>query len=487
MTSAQIAILTTLIAYKVVLVLIGMWAERRNRSGTDFFLGGRGLGPWVAALSASASSSSVWTLLGVSGAAYEFGLSALWLFPACVGGFVLNWYVVAPALRRFSHANDSVTLVDVLTTGATGAVGQAIRWIASLVILVSLVAYVASQFQGAGKSLEENFDVSLTSSVLIGASVVLFYTLLGGFWAVSLTDSVQATMMLIACVLLPLAALVEVGGPVGLVEGLREVDVPGFWSLTRGATGIAAIGFALGFLGIGLGYPGQPHVVSRFMAMRQGDSDDPGREIRIARRVAIGWAVLVYAGMLVLGLSGRLILESQSADTEAIFFRLTQDLFHPVVGGILLAAVLSAIMSTADSQLLVAASTIAHDAGLGGSDAKTQMRRSRVVVLLVGATAVAVALFGSKKIFDSVLFGWTAMGAAFGPALILKIFGWRVPATAILASLLVGAGLAIGFHGHESGSTGKPLARFLPYVASAAVVIVPALIARARSRTPPRP
>ena len=186
MTHEQ-AVLATLVAYTVVLVAIGLLARRRTRDGLDFFLGGRQLGPTVAAISSSASSSSAWTLLGVSGAAYGWGLGALWLFPACVGGFVLNWTVVAPALRRLSHDTGAVTITELLA-GPEGRSGRrAIAVVASAVILLSLGAYVASQFQAAGKIFSETFGLSLTGSILIGAAVVVAYTMLGGFWAVSLT------------------------------------------------------------------------------------------------------------------------------------------------------------------------------------------------------------------------------------------------------------------------------------------------------------
>lgn len=228
------AILLTLVVYKVVLLAIGVVASRRMRDAGDYFLAGRGLGPWVAALSASASSSSAWTLLGVSGAAYSWGLASLWIFPACMGGFVINWYVLAPRLRVLSARNDALTVTDMLA-GPIGERGSRwIRTIATAIVMMSLLAYVASQFQGAGKTFAETFGMSMTHSVVVGSIIVVAYTMLGGFWAVSVTDTVQGLVMAAASVALPVAALVEVGGFAALSSALSTVEVDGYASLTRG-------------------------------------------------------------------------------------------------------------------------------------------------------------------------------------------------------------------------------------------------------------
>src|SRR5690606_11697302 len=193
--SHEQTVLATLVVYQLALIALGLMTRERNRDGVDFFLGGRQLGPTVAAIAASASSSSAWTLLGVSGAAYSWGLSALWLFPACVGGFAINWMFIAPALRRASHETGAVTVTE-LIAGPVGRQGrQAIVVVASVIVLVSLGLYVAAQFQAAGKTFTETFGLSPVDSILIGAGVVLFYTMVGGFWAVAVTDALQGLMM----------------------------------------------------------------------------------------------------------------------------------------------------------------------------------------------------------------------------------------------------------------------------------------------------
>jgi len=430
-------VLITLVVYKLALVGIGLATKGRTHDGLDFFLGGRQLGPTVAAVSSAASSSSAWTLLGVSGAAYSWGLGALWLFPACVGGFIINWYLVAPGMQRLSHQTGAVTVTELLA-GPVGRAGrQAIVVLASVIILLSLGAYVASQFQGAGKAFSETFGLSMTGSIVLGAAVVMLYTMLGGFWAVSVTDTLQGLLMATASVVIPVAALVAVGGPAGLVAGLQQVPVDGYLSLTRGWPWTVGIGFILGVLGIGLGYPGQPHVVNRFMALKLGDAT-----MRRARMIGITWAVLVYAGMLLLGLAGR-VLFPDLTDPEVVLITAANSLLPAVAAGIVIAAVLSAIMSTADSQLLVAASSLTHDLNIGGRSAWGLLARARVVVVILGVGAAVAALYGSQEIFSRVLFAWAAMGAAFGPLLLVTIWRGPVGARATLAAMAIGFTLSI--------------------------------------------
>ncbi len=452
-------ILVTLVLYKVVLIVLGLWAQRRTRDGSDYFLGGRQLGPWVAALSASASSSSAWTLMGVSGFAYAYGLSSLWLIPACVGGFALNWYVLAGPLQAASREQGALTTTELLAGPPGHRLRYAIVAVASLIILISLTVYVASQFQGAGKAFKNTFQMGLTPSILLGSGVVVFYTMLGGFWAVSLTDTLQGAMMALTAILLPVGALITVGGPSQMIAGLQSIDTPGYLSLLGNRSLTPGLLFAVAILGIGLGYTGQPHVVNRFMALR----DDP-KALRTARRVAMTWAWVVYIGMVVLGLCGRLLVQ-KLGDNEVIFVQLANQLFHPVLSGVMLAAVLSAIMSTADSQLLVAASAVSHDWMKPATSDKQTVFRARVVVVLISAAAVLLALYGSKKIFSSVLFAWSAMGNAFGPLLLLTVLRRRVPPLQTLLAMLAGFGLSVLFYSHPA--THKTLfERVVPFVVS---------------------
>jgi sodium/proline symporter len=451
--SQQTAILITLIVYKIVLLGIGFLASGKTKDGTDFFLGGRTMGPTVAALSASASSSSAWTLLGVSGAAYAGGLSAAWIFPACVGGFLINWCLLGPGLRRESAEADSLTVSEVLAGPPGTPQRKIISGLGSFVIVVSLATYVATQFQGAGKTFSEVFGLGTTESVLIGASIVVIYTMMGGFWAVSLTDSLQGFLMMGTSILLPLAALMKVGGPGELWAAMQQIA--DFTSLGKGGTFFASLGFVAGLLGIGLGYPGQPHVVNRFMALKDEKSMARGRVI------AISWAVVVYSGMLVLGWCGRVLFPALP-DKEVVFLTATTALFPPVIAGIMIAAVVSAIMSTADSQLLVLVSSLTHDINLDGEKDEKLLAKSRVVIVVVSAISVMVALYGPQEIFKFVLFAWSAMGAAFGPLLLVTVLKGRVNPTATMAAMSLGFVMSVTFYSIPA-TKGGFIERVLPW------------------------
>ncbi len=448
-------VLATLIVYKVVLIAIGALSSRKNKDKTDFYLGGRNLGPWVASLSASASSSSAWTLLGVSGAAYAWGVAAIWLFPACLGGFLINWLILAPHLRRHSHRTGALTVTETIA-GPKGQRGRtALIGLASFIILFSLLFYVAAQFQGSGKTFQSAFGLSATHSLLLGSAIIVFYTMVGGFWAVSLTDALQGLVMAATAMCLPVAALIGVGGFSGLSDGVAGIAAtqPAFASLTRDMAAPAAIGFIAGLLGIGLGYPGQPHVVNRFMALR-GE-----RELAHGRAIAISWAVIVYAGMILLGLCGR-ILYPELADQEMIFLHVANEMFNPIVGGVMIAGVLSATMSTADSQLLVAASAITHD--LPHAKSANLLLYSRLTVLALSAGAVLTALFGSGEIFSKVLFAWTAMGAAFGPLLLTTTLKGPVRIDFAFAAMISGFVLSVAAYSFPE-TKGGWLERVLPF------------------------
>lgn len=458
------AVLATLVVYNAILIGVGLWARGRNKGVEDFFLAGRGLGPWVAAISASASSSSAWTLLGVSGAAYAWGLPALWLFPATVGGFLLNWLWIAPRLQRLARKEDAITLSAVIAPANIGAMRQTILRVAACIIVFCFVFYIASQFEAAGKAFESVFGLSKQTSIFVGAGIVLVYTLLGGFWAVSVTDSIQGGLMVIAAIVLPAAALVAVGGLGPMTAGLDAIGNSGSPLGSSALASVSGIFFVLGLFGIGLGYPGQPHVVNRFMALK----DEPS--LRQGRVIALAWAVLVYGGMLLLGLCTR-VLFADLGDSEQVLFKAAGELLPPVVAGVMLAAVLSAIMSTADSQLLVAASAISYDWNLASSKSNTGLASTRTTVVIVLIMATTLALVWRADIFSRVLFAWSAAGSAFGPILIMRLLGRSVSARGTLAAMLAGFTLTVLISWFPN-TPGDVAERILPFALALIIAIL---------------
>jgi len=457
MTRIQ-AIALTLIIYKVVLVLIGLWASRRTRDNSDFFLGGRQMGATVAAISASASSSSAWTLLSVSGMACLWGLPALWLFPATLTGFLINWLWVGPRLRARSRETGSITLSGFLADSVEPEGRAAVLRLASGIVLFCFVFYIASQFQAAGHAFAASLDLGMTTSVLIGAGIIVIYTMLGGFWAASVTDTLQGLVMAATAIVLPVVAFGAVGGWSELVQGIEASAGIG---IQPPVAGIAGIGFVLGTLGIGLGYPGQPHVVNRFMALRDEQALARGRVI------AIAWAVVIYAGMLLLGLCGR-VLFADGVEPERVLFEVADRLMSPVAAGVVTAAVLSAVMSTADSQLLVAGSAVTQDLPGATAGHADSLRRSRVTVLLVSVLAVLLALWLPDTIFNRVLFAWHALGSAFGPSLVLCLAGRAPSARGLFLSMAAGFGLTVAFNWFVD-SPGDVVERLVPLITAFAI------------------
>ncbi len=371
--SRMTVVILTLVVYQMLLLGIGWWAKSRNQNEEDFFLGGRGLGPLVAAISYSSSASSAWTLLGVSGIAYVLGVSALWIAAGSFTGMLVAWFWIAPRLMAYSRLHQHITLTDLLSHETGGSMRRAITIVSSVIIIFSFTFYVAAQFQGAGNSFAGTFQLSMTKSILIGAAIIMVYTMLGGFWAVSVTDTVQGLLMALTAIILPIAALAALGGPGGFIEGLQSVSTLEQLSWSGGNAGLVALGVVLGSLSIGFGTYGQPHLLVRFMALRDE------KAMRQARVITIAWYLLVFLAMLFLGLAGH-VLHGSIENSENIFFVLTENLFSPFVGAVVLAAVLSAIMSTADSQLLVAASAISHDLGFGKGSSRHNLMVSRLTI-----------------------------------------------------------------------------------------------------------
>jgi sodium/proline symporter len=422
-------LLGTLIVYKLVLLGIGYWASRRSGSEADYLLGGRNLGPVVTSISSVASVASAWVMLALSTAAYRLGMEVFWIFPGTLIGFCINWWWLAPRLRERSEEVGALTVVDVLTSGIPKRNQTWLRALAVLAILVSFVFYVAAQLQASGVTFHKNFDLDMASSVVIGTAIVLAYTLMGGFWAASVTDTLQGLMMLLAATVLPAMAIMAAGGPAEVIAGA------GGWHAVFGEGGslLFTFGLVAGLMGIGLGALGQPHVLNRYMAVRSHEA------LVQARIIALIWTVLTYGGMILLGWSVKAMVAqgdwSDGAFGEGVLFVVAEKLLHPIAAGVVVAAVLAAIMSTADSQLLVASSAISHD--LRAKKLGRWMSH-RFTLLWVGSAACMLALWLPDSIFSRVMFAWAALGAAFGPLLVALLAGCRPGVGTRIAAMGVG-------------------------------------------------
>ena len=432
-----IIVLLTLIFYKALLLGIGFWASSRVKTENDFFLAGQGLGAWTAGLSYAASTSSAWVLLGFTGIVYSKGLIGLWLIPGIFSGYILTWFIMGPRLNAETAERGYLTVIDFITSDVAKDWQRRIGLVCAAMILFCFVFYISSQFQAAGNALTEVFGLGATKSILIGAAVILIYCLMGGFLAASITDALQALVMMLACILVPLFAVQAAGGMGEVMAILKAQEPASFFSLTGEAVGIAGIGAAMGLLGTGLGALGQPQLLNRIMAVKSPSEQRKGAAI------TIGWGVVIYSGLVCLALAGR--ATGIETGQEGLFFAAAKAYLPAVLAGIVTAAVLSAVMSTVDSLLLAAASAVSHDVGVTYRDPKTALLAGRMAMVGVAIIAVLMTLYLPKDIFSRVLFSWVALGAAFGPTILTKCLGWRVKGGFVFAAILAGFFTAVIF------------------------------------------
>lgn len=454
-------VIVTLIVYKLILLGIGLWAHRRTRDQGEFLLGGRRIGAWVTSLSASASTTSAWTLLGISGFAYAMGPPALWLTAGAVSGFVLNWCWIAPRINRAAEQTGALTLTELLL-GGDDAYARLGRRVASVIILVCFMFYVAAQFQAAAIAFNESLGISVQSGIVLGAAVILAYTLLGGFLAVSLTDSLQGALMLLVSLLLPVVVVLLVISMAGTSHIFSVAGEP--FSLSPPNVGLGALGFVAGSLSVGLGQPGQPHVVNRFMAARDQ------RAVRQGRIIAMVWVALVFIGMSVLGLAGR-VLFSDVGNPENLFFVATERLLPPLLAGIVIAAVLSAIMSTADSQLLTGAAAVSRDWSLRRARKAVGLKFTYLAVAGMTVGATLLALYAPQTVFLRVLFAWHALGASFAPLVYMAVLRRQVRSRYALAVLLCGFALTVFLH-WQPNAPGDWAERLLPMLLTLTIAVI---------------
>ncbi|MGG4490883.1 sodium/proline symporter PutP [Metabacillus idriensis] len=432
----EIGTLVSLGIYFVGMLLIGFYAYKKSTDDVSgYMLGGRGLGPAVTALSAGASDMSGWMLMGLPGAMYTTGLSSMWIAVGLTVGAYLNYILVAPRLRTYTEvADDSITIPDYFENRFKDKT-RILRFVSAIVILIFFTLYTSAGLVSGGLLFESSFKLDYMTGMLLTAGVVVAYTLFGGFLAVSLTDFVQGIIMFLALVLVPIVAFTNLGGVGPTFDTIRAMD-PTYLDIFKGTSVIGIIGF----LAWGLGYFGQPHIIVRFMAISSI------KELKPARRIGMGWMIISVFGAMLTGLVGIAYVDQTAttlADPETIFIKFAQVLFHPLITGFLLAAILAAIMSTISSQLLVTSSALTEDFY------KTFFRREakdkelvlvgRLSVLLVAIIGVMLSLTPSDTILSLVGYAWAGFGSAFGPAVLLSLYWKRMTKWGALAGMIVGA------------------------------------------------
>ncbi len=429
------------IVYFAITVVVGALAVRLNRSQDSYLLADRRLGAWVAAFSERASGESAWLLIGLPGLAFVSGLSAFWVAIGCVSGIAFSWFAVARRLRLETERLGALTLADYFEA-RHGDATRTVRLVATSIILFFFTFYVAAQFLAAGKVLNFYLGVTPLQGMLIGAVLVLFYTMAGGLYAVAWTDLVQGVIMLFTLAVLPLAVLMEVGGVGGLTERLGAAGAA-YVNWAPGETGWLAASGVLGSLAIGLGYMGQPHLVLRFMA-----TSSEG-EIRKGRVIAVCWALLAFTGAVMVGLTGLAHFGPEAlgegrliADQEQLMPMTAREFMPEWLAVIMICGAIAAMMSTADSQLLASASAVSEDIYRRllrpDADQKRLLLISRLATLAVGVVAFVLAWRADALVYSLVLYAWAGLGAAFGPPLLLSLWWSRTSRAGVLAGLVTG-------------------------------------------------
>ncbi len=475
---ADAPLLITFAAYLLLMVGIGFWAWRSTRTFDDYILGGRSLGSYVTALSAGASDMSGWLMMGLPGALYLSGVSEAWIMVGLIVGAWLNWRFVAGPLRVYTErTNNALTLPDYFTHRFEDR-QKLLRVFSAVVILVFFAIYCASGIVAGARLFESVFGLPYEQALWWGAAVTIVYTFVGGFLAVSWTDMVQATLMIFALLLVPIVVVIGNGGIAPSLELIEQVD-PSRLAMFSGGGAIALISI----LAWGLGYFGQPHILARFMAA------ESVRTIPAARRISMTWMILCLVGAVSTGFFGIAYFAANpdqaagvTANPERVFIELSTLLFNPWMAGVLLSAILAAIMSTLSCQLLVCSSALTEDFYRGFLRPKAGHRElvwfGRTMVLVVALLALWLARDPDSRVLGLVAYAWAGFGAAFGPVVIGSLIWKRMTRDGALAGMIVGAATVLIWK-----QTGSALYEMVPgFIAASIAIVVVSLLGRAPSQ-----
>ena len=435
--------------YLTFILIIGIIASKFNKTLSDFLLGGRKLGPWLLSISERASGESAWLIVGFTGTAFAMGLKAIWIALGCALGIIFNWLFIAKKLREAGGKYDSLTIPDYLAE-RYGDKRHILRITSAVMILIFYVLYVSGQFMGTQKILEVAFNIPPTTGILIGAAIIIFYTALGGFMAVVWTDFFQGLIMLAALVLLPILGLIKLGGFGAAIEMIRAARGPEAAGLFYSGNFWQSVALVISGLGWGLGYMGQPHLLVRFMAF------DDTKNIKKGATIAIIWTVLAYTGAVIIGIIGLAALKGSLengtlfgaviTDKEHVMPMLALKLVPAFIAGIFISGAIAAMMSTADSQLLVCTSTVTEDYLIKVKKKdlsnKQMVRISRIVTVVLGVIALVFGMLGSK-VFDQVLHAWAGLGATIGVTMLLSIYWKRSNLNGALWGMITGFSVVV--------------------------------------------
>lgn len=446
-------VLVAFFAYLIMMVIIGAMCMKQNNNTEDYFLGGRNLNGFVAALSAQASDMSGWLLMGLPGSIYMMGTGQAWIGIGLFIGTVLNWLIIAGRLRKYTiKANNSLTLPEYFQNRFKDD-KQVLLGASSIVIVIFFLVYTASALASGGKLFNSIFGIDYHTALIIGALVILVYTFMGGFLAVCTTDFIQGTLMLIALLAIPIMAYMLMGGEnLNSILSSTGVDPVSFTNLMQeNGAPIKAVSI-ISSLAWGLGYFGMPHILVRFMAIKNE------KELTKSKVVGITWVLLSLLFACIIGVVGRAYLAPEvlgvegAASSESVFIEMIKKLFIqdyrlPFVAGIFLCAILAAIMSTADSQLLVTSSAVAEDLYKGifkkDADELSVLKLSRITVVIVAFLAIAIAWNPDSSIMALVSDAWAGFGSAFGPLVLMSLFWKRTNLQGALAGIISGAAVVI--------------------------------------------
>lgn len=436
--------LAVFILYLAITVFIAWWYSRGEKTNETFVLGKKRFGGPALALSERATGESAWLLLGLTGHAYSEGISAIWVALGCVIGIIFIWLVMAGKLQKKTDETGAMTVSSLLGRSFPGA-EKKIGLLSAIIVVFFFVFYIAAQFSGSGKVLNKTFDLDPFWGIIIGSVIVTFYCMMGGFVAVVVTDVFQAILMIFTLVVFPIIALfVAESNHIHLFEAIGQAD-PGYLSITAGKTGTTAVLFILSGLSWALGYTGQPQLLTRMMAIRNQS------DVKSARVVAIIWTILAYVGAVLIGLfgigfvqSGFLGAESSklAADAEKILPVMVVLFVNPILAGVLLSGVISAMMSTASSELTVSSASITEDIIFrlrkGNMDNRKKLWLNQLMTLAVGLVAIVLSLTMTETVYGLVSYAWSGIGSSFGPALLLLLFWKKLSRAGVYASLISG-------------------------------------------------